>query len=115
MLVTSKDAIRIKVIHDRAVNYMFEEFTCDACKRDRTLVSKVAFVKIFKRGVIIGSFHSSEMTPGSRQSRKSIVKTSTSSDAKFLVVARNLVRAGCFRGIDALEIFENSFCNVGRT
>ena len=50
MLVTSKDAIRIKVIHDRAVNYMFEEFTCDACKRDRTLVSKVAFVKKFLKG-----------------------------------------------------------------
>ena len=50
MLVTSKDAIRIKVIHDRAVNYMFEEFTCDACKRDRTLVSKVTFVKFFLKG-----------------------------------------------------------------
>ena len=33
MLVISKDAVRVKVIHDRAVDYMFEEFTCDACKR----------------------------------------------------------------------------------
>ena len=28
MRVIIKDAVRVKVIHDRAVDYMFEEFTC---------------------------------------------------------------------------------------
>ena len=40
MLVINKDAVRVKIIHDRAVDYVFEEFTRDACKRDRTVVLK---------------------------------------------------------------------------
>ena len=50
MLVISKDAVRVKIIHDRAVDYMFEEFTRDACKRDRTVVSNINFVGFFKKG-----------------------------------------------------------------
>ena len=38
MLVISKDAVRVKIIHDRAVDYVFEEYTRDACKRDGTVV-----------------------------------------------------------------------------
>ena len=43
MLVISKDAVRVKIIHDRAVDYVsLEEFIFirDACKRDRTVVLK---------------------------------------------------------------------------
>ena len=50
MRVIIKDAVRVKVIHDRAVDYMFEEFTCDACKRDRTVVFNVTFVNFFEKG-----------------------------------------------------------------
>ena len=50
MLVISKDAVRVKIIHDRAVDYVFEEFTRDACKRDRTVVSNINFVGFFLKG-----------------------------------------------------------------
>ena len=43
LVVISKDAVRIKIIHDRAVDYVLE-FTRDACKRDRMVVSNINFV-----------------------------------------------------------------------
>ena len=51
MLVISKDAVRVKVIHDPAMNYMFKEFihfAGDACKRDRTVIVNIIFVRFFK-------------------------------------------------------------------
>ena len=50
LVVISKDAVRIKIIHDRAVDYVLEEFTRDACKRDRTVVSNINFVGFFLKG-----------------------------------------------------------------
>ena len=47
MRVIIKDAVRVKVIHDHAVDYMFEEFTRDACKRDRTVILNVNFDGFF--------------------------------------------------------------------
>ena len=49
LVVISKDAVRVKIIHDRAVDYVLE-FTRDACKRDRTVVSNINFVGFFKKG-----------------------------------------------------------------
>ena len=49
-MVISKDTVRVKIIHDHAVDYMFEEFTLDACKRDWTAVFNVTFVGLFKKG-----------------------------------------------------------------
>ena len=53
MLVISKDAVRVKVIHDPAMNYMFKEFihfAGDACKRDRTVIVNITFVRLFFKG-----------------------------------------------------------------
>ena len=50
MLVISEDAVRVKIIHDRAVDYVFQEFTCDACQRNRMVVFNVTFVGFFKEG-----------------------------------------------------------------
>ena len=46
----SKDTVRVKIIHDYAVDYMLEEFTCDARKRDWKVVFNVTFVGFFKKG-----------------------------------------------------------------
>ena len=50
MLVISENAVRVKIIHDRAVDYVFQEFTRDACQRNRTVVFNVTNVGFFKEG-----------------------------------------------------------------
>ena len=50
MLVISKNAVRVWIIHDRAVEYVFEEFTRDACMTDRTVIFNVIFVGFFYKG-----------------------------------------------------------------
>ena len=45
----SKDTVRVKIIRDHAVDYMFEEFTRDACKRDWKVVLNDTFVRFIKK------------------------------------------------------------------
>ena len=48
VLTIIEDIVFIKVVHDRAVNDMFQDFTGDRDKGDRTVVFCFAFVSFLK-------------------------------------------------------------------
>ena len=57
MLTVNQNIFGLKKFHDMAMYNMFQDFACDARKRDRSIIPTLPFFSFFEYSMDVGFFH----------------------------------------------------------